>query len=479
MRVDAAVDKRLADAVIGLAGHNKPDESRLRHGPAMVRSFVIGVLLVGCAAAERDEEAVTVELGGDPANGAVFALDVSHWEGPLSQHEIDCFWANGVRHLVAGTQRLDLARQQLDMAESRGMTIDAYVYLYWDQSPAAQVAEAFARVDGFPIGRMWLDVEESPGGRSASTMIGLLREASDACIADGGADCGIYTRGTFWQPALGNTTQFAELPLWYARYNYKPSLDSWQTERFGGWTFPAAKQWAEEALCSVGVDKNAMQVITAPTLVIDRSPPPPPTSAPAAPTRIYPADGATIVFTYAKLMAASIAHATSWQHALEVWNGTAWTAYYTWTSTLPYRKTNPPMNRYYRLRVRARNTFGWGPWSTASVFAYGQPTGSWPGASPPPPPPATVPTGLAPDGTVVSTPSVTMTWVGVTGASRYEVAIERQVGTAWQAYTTYSTTATSKTFWPQTHGVSYRFRVRAIVGSAPTEWSALATFAFS
>ena len=41
---------------------------------------------------------------GDPANHAVYALDISLWEGPISQYEMDCFWDSGVRHVVVGTQ---------------------------------------------------------------------------------------------------------------------------------------------------------------------------------------------------------------------------------------------------------------------------------------------------------------------------------------------------------------------------------------
>ena len=39
------------------------------------------------------------------------------------------------------------------------MTVDAYVYLYWDTDTMAQVDAAFQRVSGYPMGRMWLDIE--------------------------------------------------------------------------------------------------------------------------------------------------------------------------------------------------------------------------------------------------------------------------------------------------------------------------------
>ena len=71
-----------------------------------------------------------------------------------------------------------------------------------------------------------------------------------------------------------------------------------------------------------------------------------------------------------------------------------------------------------------------------------------------------------------------MTWSAVAGATQYQDAIEVQVGAAWQAYTTYTTTTASKTFYPQTRGTSYRFRVRALVAGSYGAWSSYATFAY-
>jgi len=133
---------------------------------ALMAMSMMSMAMIGACASSDDLEGSTADeiFLGDPANDAVFAVDVSHWEGPISQYEMDCFWSQGVRHVVSGTQLTEITRQQLQMAVDRGMSVDAYVYLYWDRDPAAQVADAFAAVDGFPIGRMWLDVEEAAGG---------------------------------------------------------------------------------------------------------------------------------------------------------------------------------------------------------------------------------------------------------------------------------------------------------------------------
>ena len=48
-------------------------------------------------------------------------------------------------------------------------------------------------------------------------------------------------------------------------------LSAWSSERFGGWVKPVGKQRAEQPLCNVGVDKDAMQVASPPPLAVDRA----------------------------------------------------------------------------------------------------------------------------------------------------------------------------------------------------------------
>ncbi|MBK8995754.1 MAG: hypothetical protein IPM35_08405 [Myxococcales bacterium] len=412
---------------------------------------------------------------GDPAHDAVFGVDISHWEGPMAQAEMDCFWDSGVRHVVSGTQVEEVTRQQLAMAVSRGMTVDAYVYLYWTDDIAGQVKEAFERTAGFPIGRMWLDVEQDPGGLGATELAIRVKAAADACLAEAGAECGIYTGRGFWTGEMADTTQFATLPLWYAHYNFKKELSHWSTESFGGWTEPVAKQWAEEVLCSVGVDKDTMQVVTEPTLV-DRSLPPAPTQPPPAPTGLYPADGARVSLDYVKLMTGLVPHATQYQLALESWDGAAFKPYYTWTRVDGFQKVTPQFkNRFYRFRARAQNVHGWGAWSGYSVFEFGKSTTAPPSGTPEQPPPPPPPTGggdfgtLSPNGTTHSSPSVTLSCAAVTNASSYEFTIETSKSDSWMPYVKYTTTGPSRTFYPQLHQTTYRWRVRALVNGA---WSA-------
>jgi hypothetical protein len=65
----------------------------------------------------------------------------------------------------------------------------------------------------------------------------------------------------------------------------------------------------------------------------------------------------------------------------------------------------------------------------------------------------------------------------VAGAAKYEFTIENLSKTgSYVAYTKYTTTAPSRTFYPQIHGTTYRWRVRAELNGAWSAYSNDATF---
>ncbi len=321
-------------------------------------------------------------FAGDPANGALFATDISFWETPMAQSQMDCFWDSGVRHVVVGTQRALITRQQLEMAVSRGMTVDAYVYLYWDMDIAQQVETAFTRAEGFPIGTMWLDIEQEPGGRGANELMGKIRQSLQACEARGLARCGIYTGPGWWKTWVNNTTAFSAVPLWYAQYDRRRSLSDWSTQHFGGWVAPAGKQFQSAPLCGAGgADWNVMQVAAQPTVVVDRTLPPDTHLPPVAPKNLFP-DGHTVEeLSYVKLMSGTVPRATQYQLALERYTGTRWLSYFTWTKPDGYVKVSPPkVAALYRFRARAQNAWGWGAWSEWATFDFGRYSGPRPTA---------------------------------------------------------------------------------------------------
>ncbi len=455
----------------------------------MRTSVLLGAIaLIGCSAAAdgtSSSEALqpAPSFSGDTANHALFAVDVSVWETPLAQSQMDCFWDSGVRHVIVGTQDALVAKQQLGMAVSRGMTVDAYVYLYWDRDIVAQVDAAFAMTDGFPIGNMWLDIEQDPKALGSRTLISMIQRGLSECSAKGTVGCGIYTSPGFWNTSVADTTTFSDVPLWYALYNKKRSLSDWSTEHFGGWSSPVAKQFQTAPLCGAGgADWDVMQVSAQPTVVVDRTLPPDTQAPPVAPDDLFPTDGSVIPIDYVKLMSGTVPRATSYQLALERYDGTSWAAYYTWTNPDAYIKVTPPGTpALYRFRARAENAYGWGAWSPYVSFDYGTYTGPRPsgGNQPPPPPPppqGNVPGSLSPDGTTMTTSSVALSCSAVTGATSYQFAIESNGGGGWAPYYTYTSNTPSRTFWPQTRNEDYRFQVRALVSGVYGDWSSYATF---
>ncbi len=349
-------------------------------------------VLAACAVPDDGDGTTSSELApsprfdGDPSHGAHFAVDVSIYEGALAQAEMDCFWDSGVRHIVVGTQNELVARQQLAMATSRGMTVDAYVYILWDLDPAAQVDEALHRVSGFPVQRLWLDLEDIYHATSlgSAALTKRVQAGLDACRAVPGHGCGIYTGPGFWKTYMSNTTAFANAPLWYALYNHRTSLGDWSAEHFGGWTAPAGKQWAEQPLCAVGEDMDVMQVPGAPTVTPDRSTPPDTGAPPPAPTGLFPEQGMVIDLEVVKLMTELIPRASSYELSLDRWTGTAFVPYFTFRSPVAFKKVSPSVrNAVYRFRARAENAHGWGPWSPYVTFEYGRYTGPRPPAESP------------------------------------------------------------------------------------------------
>jgi hypothetical protein len=77
---------------------------------------------------------------------------------------------------------------------------------------------------------------------------------------------------------------------------------------------------------------------------------------------------------------------------------------------------------------------------------------------------------------VTSAASVTLSCSAVQGATGYQFAVENNPAGTWAAYYTYTTSGASKAFSPQTRGIDYRFRVRALVAGSYGAWSSYATF---
>ena len=466
---------------------------------ASVLAVLMGLAAVGCVA-DAGEAGPGSGRWSSERGALVYSVDISVWSGEVTDAEVDCWWADGVRNAIVGSQDPRIARQQLDMALSRGMSVDGYVYLMWDRDMTRQVEDALALFGEYPIGRLWLDVEQAPAGLGRRALEGKIREAVDAC---GSFPCGIYTAAWWWNPN-GIAGAFADVPLWYANYDRDRDLASWSRQSFGGWAEPWGKQWdGDVRLCGIDVDQNTIYS----TAVPDRAHPEPlpaPSGAPGRPSGLYPDDVMVQTYQDARPLWATVPGATRYELEITYWSGSAFRAYYTYPTTTNARRFSPRFrNTSYRFRVRAGNASGWGPWSGEAQFDFGTVSSPppRPGAPPPLPPPSDPPPsepppsdpppsdpppslppsaeGLSPlDGARLTTSAVTLSRNPVTGATRYEHDIEYDDGAGYRHYYTYSGGAPSRTFYPTYRDTAYRWRVRATTSGGEQPWTAWSTFLY-
>jgi hypothetical protein len=193
-------------------------------------------------------QATPVQTG----SALVHAIDVSsHQPRDLS----DIIREHGPAHIVV---RMYLPEErppeehsiaQVESARANGCSVGAYVWAYRSSDPRKTVRDglALARRCGFVPPVLWIDCEdyldEDPGPNAA-----WLREAVDECRREG-VRPGIYTGGWWWRDKMGNTTEFADLPLWAAEYSGPQDPSS--CTLFGGWTRACGKQWTDNP-----VDRN-------------------------------------------------------------------------------------------------------------------------------------------------------------------------------------------------------------------------------
>lgn len=187
------------------------------------------------------------------------AIDVSNYTGPITVDQARCLREQGVEHVIAGTQVPSVTRVQLEAALAAGMTIDAYVYLYWRRDVAAVVREALRALEGLPAGCLWLDCEDQTAGLSPAEVVELIERAHEAC---GPQPAGIYTGRWWWPNATADSSAFSQLPLWHAEYtrssDERPDFDSFTA--YGGWTRPRMWQYrGTTVLCGVSLDLNLLE----------------------------------------------------------------------------------------------------------------------------------------------------------------------------------------------------------------------------
>jgi len=155
--------------------------------------------------------------------------------------------------------------QQLDMAVSCGLAVDAYIYCWWDMD---RMRRDVVTLGGRQLNRLWLDVEEFANGLpgTVAARIAFVKQALavlDAYPHKQQAQVGIYTGGWFWGNArtanyMRNATDFSNRPLWTSQYDGIPNVDV--ADMYGGWQKAAIKQW-KGTTSLAGVQKVDLNVV--------------------------------------------------------------------------------------------------------------------------------------------------------------------------------------------------------------------------
>jgi len=478
---------------------------RRKHIPTLTALLAVTSLaFAGCNPAGLAARGAEGTSRSDIERARVHGIDISVWSGRVTDAEMECFWDSGVRHVIVGTQDLGIASQQLEMAIAHGMTVDTYEYLVWSVDVRAQVEAAVAFSRRYPVGILWLDMEDDPGDLDRAELEDRIAIAAEAC---GDYPCGIYTGGWWWNEHVGRSEVVTDLPLWYAHYDGDPSIETYPSQRVGAWDAAWGKQYAGDLyLCGIDVDLNTIRVTTDPSRPHVGLPAPAP-GLPAAPTYLSPTGYERVAgWLDARVMSNTIPGATRYELAIEAWNGSRYASYYTYTSTTSARSFSPSIpNTTYRFRVRATNASGTGPWSVWSYFEFGTvssrppepgaPSDPTPPADPPTPsdpPPSDPPTDPAPpsdpppadpgsfgapspaDGARVTGSAITMTRGTIAGTARYTFDIQYASAGSYAPYYEYTGSAASRTFYPAYANAAYRWRVRADAGA----WSAWSVVLF-
>jgi len=181
------------------------------------------------------------------------ALDISNYTGPITQEQVNGWRDAGVGLVIV--QAVDppaaypagCTRQQLETLRDANMPAEAYVFFWFDASPD-HIDRALSLLEGLPIRRVWLDVEDI-GAKSynQATTEAKVADALQRCDTwsqqQGLPQAGIYTGKWYWEATdyMGNTSSFSDRELWDANYDFTPDATS-GFRPYGGWTGCSIKQ---------------------------------------------------------------------------------------------------------------------------------------------------------------------------------------------------------------------------------------------
>src|ERR1051325_5474721 len=137
----------------------------------------------------------------------MLAVDMSNYTSPLTPAALDGLKSAGVGHVII--QAIDpppgypvgRTRAQIQACLDAGLTVDAYVWLWFDLD-VADIQRKLHLLDGLPIHQLWLDVEDTAAVKydqaTTEAKISAALEACDAFPVVSGLKTGVYSGRWFW-----------------------------------------------------------------------------------------------------------------------------------------------------------------------------------------------------------------------------------------------------------------------------------------
>src|SRR5207244_8862739 len=115
-------------------------------------------------------------------------------------------------------------REQIKACLDAGLTVDAYVWLWFDLDPS-DIRRKLQLLDGLNIRQLWLDVEDTAASKydqaTTEQKVSAALELCDAHATSSGEKTGIYSGRWFWvdRRYMDNTASFKTRELWDANYD--------------------------------------------------------------------------------------------------------------------------------------------------------------------------------------------------------------------------------------------------------------------
>ena len=164
-------------------------------------------------------------------NGYRRAADVSYLTGEIDGAFCDTLRNLGVDLVIVGLQDLALARRQLAVLVNWQFKTQAYIWPC-NKDLSTYLTDVASVMHDYQLGYLWIDVEESEVN---------VRQSIAQLTRHPEFQLGIYTSAYMWQRWMNSTTEYSYLPLWYARYDYRPDMEDFTP--FAGWIKPVMKQY--------------------------------------------------------------------------------------------------------------------------------------------------------------------------------------------------------------------------------------------